>query len=132
MELKAIKFIPRRENTKHFSQAFLDTYSSKAIWLLFLDTNTSLEQFFTDINIPFDCQFLVAQPQSDHIVVLTEVYRVSSTLSLQAYRLGIWTAGGGLTWPLQGFYMRRKNLKGLTIQATKLNVSGNLYYMRNV
>ena len=46
-------------------------------WLLFLDTNTSLEQFFTDINIPFDCQFLVAQPQSDHVIVLTEMYRVS-------------------------------------------------------
>jgi len=54
---------------------------------LFLDTNTSREQFFTDINIPFDCQFLVAQPQSDHVVVLTEVYRVSPTFPLQTYRL---------------------------------------------
>jgi hypothetical protein len=87
----------------------------------------SLEQFFIDINIPFDCQFLVAQPQSDQVVVLTEVYRVSSTLPLQTNRFGNWTAGGGLNWPSQGFYMRRKNLKGLTIQATKLNVSGNLY-----
>jgi hypothetical protein len=48
-----------------------DTDSSRAIWLLFLDTSTSLEQFFTDINIPFDCQFLVAQPQTDHVVMLT-------------------------------------------------------------
>jgi len=61
------------------SQAFLDTYSSKAIWLLFRDTNTSLEQFFTNINIPFDCQFLVARPQSGRVIVLTEVYRVSPT-----------------------------------------------------
>jgi hypothetical protein len=66
-----------------FLQAFVDTDSSRALWLLFLDTNTSLEQFFTDINIPFDCQYLVAQPQSDHVVVLTEVYRVSPTLPLQ-------------------------------------------------
>jgi hypothetical protein len=129
--MEAIKFIPRKKISK-FSQAFVEIYSTKAIWLLFLDTNTSLEQFFTDINIPFDCQFLVAQPQSDHVVVLTEVYRVSPTLPLQTYRFGNWTAGGGLTWPSQGFYMRRKNLKGFTIQATKLNVSGNLYYMRNV
>jgi hypothetical protein len=99
---------------------------------LFLDTNTSLEQFFTDINIPFDCQFLVAQPQNDHVVVLAEVYRVSPTFPLQTYRLGNWTIGGGLDWPLQGFYMRRKNLKGLTIQVTKLNVSGNLFLIRNV
>jgi len=71
----------------------------------------------------------VAQPQTDHIVVLTEVYRVSPTLPLQAYGFGNWTAGGGLTWPSQGIYMRRKNLKGLTIQATRARVSGNLYYI---
>ena len=110
-------------------QAFLDTDSSRAIWLQFLDTNTSLELFFTDINIPFDCQFLVAQPQSDHVVVLTEVYRVSPTLPLQTYRFGNWTAGGGLTWPSKGLYRRRNNLKGLTIQATHLSVRGNVYYV---
>jgi len=87
----------------------------------------SLEQFFTDINIPFDYQFLVAQPQSDHVVVLTEVYRVSPTLPQQIFRFGNWTAGGGFTWTSQGFYRRRKNLKGLIIQATRLNVRGNLY-----
>ena len=125
MKLKAINTYTQKENVKQISQAFLDTYSSKAIWLLFLDTNTSLEQFFTDINIPFDCQFLVAQPQSDHVVVLTEVYRVSPTLPLQTYRFGNWTAGGGLTWPKEGLYMRRKNLKGLTIQATRINVRGD-------
>jgi len=86
-------------------------------WLLFLDTNTSLEHFFTDINIPFDCQFLVAQPQSDHFVVLTDVYRVSPTLPLQTYRFGNWTAGGGLTSPSQGLYVRRNNLQGLELKA---------------
>ena len=86
-------------------------------WLLFLDTNTSLEHFFTDINIPFDCQFLVAQPQSDHVVVLTEVYRVSPTFPLQTYRFGNWTAGGGLTSPSQGLYVRRNNLQGLELKA---------------
>jgi len=55
---------------------------------------------------------------------MAEVYSVSPTLPLQTYRLGNWTVGGGLTWPSQGFYMRRKNLKGLTIQVTKLNISG--------
>jgi hypothetical protein len=83
-----------------------------------------LEQFFTNINIPFDCQFLVAQPQIDHIVLLTEVYRVSPTLPLQTYRFDTWIAGSDLKRHLQDFYMRRKNLKGLTIQATHLNVRG--------
>jgi len=132
VKLKTINIHSKKENTKYFPQAFVDTYSSKAIWLLFLDTNTSLEQFFTDISIPFDCQFLVAQPQVDHVVVLTEVYRVSPTLPLQTYSFGNWTAGGRFTWPSQGLYSRRNKLKGLTIQATRLNVRGKLYYMLNV
>jgi hypothetical protein len=99
---------------------------------LFLDTNTSLEQFFTNINIPFDCQFLVAQSQGDHVVVLTEVYRVSPTLRLQTYRFGNWTAGGGLTWPSQGLYRRRNNLKGHVIRATHVNACRNLFDMRKI
>jgi hypothetical protein len=71
----------------------------------------------------------VAQPQTDHAVVLTEVYRVSPTLPLQTYRFGNWTAGGGITWLSQDFYMRRKKLNGLAIQATGIIVRGNLYYM---
>ena len=124
--LTFIIFLPSLYRTKCiFVQFVANRRFSSVIWLLFLDTNTSLEQFFTDINIPFDCQFLVAQPQSDHVVLLTEVYRVSPTLPLQTYRFGNWTAGGSLTWPSQCFYMRRKNLKGLTIQATRLGVRRN-------
>jgi hypothetical protein len=96
--------------------------------VLFLDTNTSLEQFFTDINIPFDCQFLVAQPQSDHVLVLTEVYRVNPTLPLQTYRFGNWTAGGGgLTWPSQGLYRRRNNIQGNNLRTVHINVSRNFF-----
>jgi hypothetical protein len=129
VKLKAIKIYSNQKTPNPLLQAVIDTDSSRAIWLLFLETNTSLEQFFTDINIPFDCQFLVAQPQSDHVVLLIKVYRVSPTLPLQTSRFGNWTAGSGLTWSSQGFYMRRKNLKGLTIQATRSNVRGNLYDM---
>ena len=97
---------------------------SDASWLLFLDTSTSLEQFFTDINIPFDCQFLVAQPKSDHVVVLTEVYRVNPKLPLQTYRFGNWTAGGGLTWSSESLYKRRNNLQGALIKAGVKGVKG--------
>jgi hypothetical protein len=69
-------------------------------------TNTSLEQFFTDINIPFDCQFLVAQPQDDDVVLLKEVYSVSPTLPLQTYYFGNWAPGGGLACPSQGLYRK--------------------------
>jgi hypothetical protein len=47
---------------------------SEFFWLLFLDKNSPLEEFFTDINIPFDCEIQVAQPEDDYVVDLTEVY----------------------------------------------------------
>jgi hypothetical protein len=37
-----------------------------------------IQEFFTDMKIPFDCEFLVAQEEGDNTVMLTEVYRVSS------------------------------------------------------
>jgi hypothetical protein len=89
---------------------------SNFFWLLFLDKNSPLEEFFTDINIPFNCEFLVVQPEDDHVVGLTEVYRVSPTLPLQTYRFGNWTPVGGLTWPSKGFYHRRNSLQGLTLK----------------
>jgi hypothetical protein len=58
----------------------------------------------------------VAQPEADHVVDLTEVYRVSPSLPLQTYRFGNWTPGGGLTWPSRCFYHRRSNLLGLTLK----------------
>jgi hypothetical protein len=105
-----------------FVQFVEDRRFSSVIWLLFLDTNASLEEFFTDINIPFDCEFLVAQPQNGDVVALTEVYRVSPSLPLQTYRFGSWSPGGGLTWPSQGFYQRRSKLKGLVLRTAVLNV----------
>jgi hypothetical protein len=103
---------------------------SEFIWLLFLDKNSSLEEFFTGINIPFNCEFLVAQPD-DHDVVLTEVYRVSPTLPLQTYCFGNWTPHGGLTWPSQGFYQRRNNLQGLTLK-TGFRIVGLYFFQSHV
>jgi hypothetical protein len=59
----------------------------------------------------------VAQPEDDHVVVLTEVYRVSPTLPLQTFPFGNWTPASGLNWPSQGFYDRRNNLQGLALKA---------------
>jgi hypothetical protein len=64
----------------------------------------------------------VAQPEADHVVGLTEVYRVSPSLPLQTYRFGNWTPGGGLTWPSRDFYHRRSNLQGLDLGVAVNNV----------
>ncbi|XP_021923390.1 probable glutamate receptor [Zootermopsis nevadensis] len=106
---------------KPFLQFAANRSFSRVIWLLFLDKNSSLEELFTDINIPFDCEFLVAQPEDDHAVGLTEVYRVSPTLPLQTYRFGNWTPDGGLTWPSRGFYHRRNSLQGLVLKTAVID-----------
>jgi hypothetical protein len=94
---------------------------SSIVWLLFLDTYSILEKFFADINIPFDCEFLVVLPKDDSIV-LTEVYRVSHAYPLQTYHFGNWTADRGLIGPTLGFYRRRNSLQGLVLKTGTINV----------
>lgn len=86
---------------------------SSARWLLFLNQNISrIEDYFTDINIPFDCEFLVVHKELDYQAALTEVYRVSPSLPLQARRLG------NLAPPSdQNLYRRRNSLQGLVFRA---------------
>jgi hypothetical protein len=94
---------------------------SSIIWLLFLDTYSKLEKFFVNINIPFDCEFLVVL-QQDGRIVLTEVYRVSHAHPLQTYHFGNWTASKGLIGPTAGFYKRRNDLQGLVLKTGTVNV----------
>jgi hypothetical protein len=77
-----------------------------------------MHEFFADINIPFDCEFLVAQREDDHVIVLTEVYRVSPSLPLQTYRFGEWTSRGALNWPVNGLYHRRNKLQGMVVRSS--------------
>jgi hypothetical protein len=89
---------------------------SSAIWLLFLNTTSNLDDFLADTNIPFNCEFLVAQKASDNVVILTEVYRVMASLPLQTYRFGHWTVYGGLIPAPVGLYQRRNRLSGAVLK----------------
>lgn len=96
---------------------------SEPAWLVFLNGNTSLEHFFYGINIPFDCKFLVAQPQENRIF-LTEVYRVAEGMSLLTHLYGPWESNNGTTWATTKLYERRNNLHGVRIKGVSLHVSG--------
>jgi len=86
---------------------------SSARWLLFLtQSSPHIEDFFHDINIPFDCEFFVVSKEFGYQVVLTEVYRVSSSLPLQVYRLGKLNSPSD-----QNLYTRRSNLQGLVLRS---------------
>jgi hypothetical protein len=91
-----------------------------AVWLLFLDT--SVDQFFEDIYIPVDCEFLVAQRSGSNIVLLTEIYRLDKGFPLQHQRFGVWNKSS-LHVSTGSLVRRRSNFQGLTITATSMNVS---------
>jgi hypothetical protein len=91
---------------------------SHAVWLMFLETSSKLEDLLASIDIPFDCEFLVARQEDDHVINLAEVYHVGTGRAIQTYWFGNWTPNSGLTWPKLGFYQRRNNLQGLVLKTT--------------
>jgi hypothetical protein len=92
---------------------------------LFLETYTLLEEFFAFINIPFDCEFLIACREDGGVINLREVYRINITSRLQIYHFGKWTQNSGLIGPKLGFYQRRNNLQGLSLKTTVRQVSAS-------
>jgi hypothetical protein len=91
-----------------------------AVWLLFLEK--LVDQFFEDIYIPVDCEFLVAQRSGSNVVLLTEIYRMDKGLPLQHQEFGIWNQNG-LHVSNKSLVRRRYNFQGITITATSMNVS---------
>jgi hypothetical protein len=91
-------------------------------WLLFLDNTTSLENFFYGINIPFDCNFLVAQPLENRIH-LTEVYRVAEGMSLLTCSYAVWDPNSGARRTTAKLYERRNNLHGVRMKGATIEVS---------
>ena len=96
---------------------------SKATWMLFVDTKWPLDEFFSDVYIPFDCEFVVVQLLGDEGAILTEVYRVKPSFPLQKYRFGTWSTRDSLFCTDKGFYQRRDNLQGIALKTASLNAS---------
>jgi hypothetical protein len=94
---------------------------AQAKWLLFL-TEGNVENFFADMYIPFNCEFLVARPTKNS-VALFEVYRVAQGKPLSDIYFGRWTVVSGLVSPKASIYRRRSDLQGTVIQAVTADVS---------
>jgi hypothetical protein len=93
-------------------------------WLVFIDRAADIDHVFGKLDIPLDCELLVAQQvgqagqagQADQ-VLLTELYRVDSTEPLLQYRLGNWSSAGGFVWSNATFTERRGNLQQFLVYA---------------
>ena len=115
-------FVTRTGHSRLSLQVSTELHMSKAVWLLFLDTQL-LDQFFSSVHIPFDCEFLVVQPAREDAAVLTEVYRVTPSFTLQKYPLGTWSQRHGLNFTNISFYQRRDNFQGIALKTAFLKVS---------
>jgi hypothetical protein len=108
---------------------------SKGKWLLFMDSITSLEDVFSDIYIPFDCEFLVAQRSNgtedgDLEVSLTEVYNAHPTRPLQINPIARWISNSGLTWYEFSFFERRADLQGISLKSEIIHDVCNKFKVR--
>lgn len=105
------------------------------MWLIFLDSNSVLDDLLASVDIPFDCKFLVARQEQDHVINFVEVYRVGTGRPIQTYWFGNWTPNGGLAWPKLAFYQRRNNLQGLVLKTTvrevrvSFHIKTSLYFL---
>ncbi|KAL0269924.1 UNVERIFIED_CONTAM: hypothetical protein PYX00_007506 [Menopon gallinae] len=86
-----------------------------SIWLIFLDDD--IEGFFSEANLLFDCQVIVANVRTEDMVILYEVYRVRKDYPLRYDYYGKWTRDGGLDVAKDTLYDRRSNLEGLVLKA---------------
>jgi hypothetical protein len=94
---------------------------ARAKWLLFL-TEGNVHNFFADINVPFNCEFLVARLTKAG-VSLFEVYRVEQGKPLNDIYFGRWTLMSGLVSVKASIYLRRRDLQGTVIRAVTADVS---------
>jgi hypothetical protein len=93
-----------------------------SIWLLLMNMQTEIDQFFTDIDVPVDSELFVAHRQEDD-VQLTEVYRVRRGYPLQEHAFGTVSARNNeLSATDITFYDRRNNLQGLIMEAATTEV----------
>lgn len=92
---------------------------------MFMDASTSVDEFFSNIYIPLDCEYIVAQysegKEGRHMeILLTEFYHVLPNLQqLHKYQVGHWTVHGGLAWTRLSIYQRR-DFHGITLTGAKL------------
>ena len=111
--------------TSDCPQIFEDYKLKNTVWLTFLDSGKSLQEFVGETNIRFDVQFLVAQP-ADTAVRLFEVYRVTSDTPLRIRLFGAFGQPHSIPrWKY--VYYRRRSFEGHVMKTASLNVSGTVW-----
>ncbi|XP_076651475.1 glutamate receptor-like isoform X3 [Halictus rubicundus] len=86
-------------------------------WLLFLRNDTKYEDFLSEVHVPFDCVFMIAQSDDrENGEVIGDVYRIGKEEDLRWMKFGEWDKERGFRGPRLGLYQRRHDLHGRTIR----------------
>jgi hypothetical protein len=101
-------------------QVALKFLLSRGRWLLFFSA-PSIDNFFSNIKIPHDCEFFVTQPfigndEKEDGISITEIYQDHPSRSLQKHLVAHWTLSGGLNWSASLLIQRRADLHGISIR----------------
>jgi hypothetical protein len=122
--LSHIQSKPESFDSETFLEFQLTASSSPTgpTWLWFADSSLILEHAFTDVYIPFDCEFLVAREDLRGHVTLLEVYRMNRTMPLLSLQLAVWSLQFGLLWDERSLYERRNHLHGVRFKAVTFQV----------
>ena len=93
---------------------------SRGRWLMFFSA-PSIENFFSNIKIPYDCEFFVTQPlinndKTEDGLSIIEIYQDHPSWSLQKHLVAHWTISDGLNWSASLLIQRRANLHGIPIR----------------
>lgn len=81
---------------------------SRFVWL----SITNETNQFSDVYIPFDCEFLIADTTDHYHFKNFEVYRTGSNSNLYLDDFGIWDSENGLRMKEDIFDLRRTDLHG--------------------
>jgi hypothetical protein len=78
---------------------------------------SSTEEYFTDINIPYDTEFLLVQCVGRNAELsLTEVYQDHPSRDLQRHSVANWSSASGFLWSPTSLLNRRGNLHGTVVR----------------
>lgn len=78
---------------------------------------SSIEEYFTEINIPYDSEFILVQSVGRNAKLsLTEVYQDHPSRNLQRHRVANWSSGGGFIWSPIPLLNRRGDLHNIVVR----------------
>nr|QNL15103.1 ionotropic receptor 6 [Aulacocentrum confusum] len=90
-------------------------------WLIFFRNETKIQNFFSDIYVPFDCTFMVSTSEFEDQETILEVYQIERDKELRQGLFGTWDIENGIKLSTSSLYQRRNDLFGQTLRVVSVH-----------